>query len=75
LEEGAAAMILEKDLTGSLLAEKIVYFAQNPAATAKMAQKIRKFGHPKAAQNIVDDICRLIGRPIGQNNQNKFRSA
>jgi len=75
LEEGAAAMILEKDLTGGRLAEKIVYFAQNPAVTAKMAQKIREFGHPKAAQNIVDDICRLIGRPIGQNNQNKFRSA
>ena len=73
-EEGAAAMILEKDLTGKLLADKMVYYFQNSVMTAKMAKKIQGFGHPKAAENIVDDICRLMGRSAGQNKNNRQQS-
>ncbi len=62
VEEDAAAMILEKDLNGRLLAEKMMYYARHPAETDRMASDIRKFGHPDAAQKIADDICRLIGR-------------
>jgi UDP-N-acetylglucosamine--N-acetylmuramyl-(pentapeptide) pyrophosphoryl-undecaprenol N-acetylglucosamine transferase len=60
VEEGAAEMILEKDLTGKMLAEKITYYAENPGIKEKMGARIQKFGHPDAAQRIVDDIYRII---------------
>ncbi|MBW2431664.1 MAG: undecaprenyldiphospho-muramoylpentapeptide beta-N-acetylglucosaminyltransferase [Deltaproteobacteria bacterium] len=58
--EGAAEMILEKDLSGEILAEKIEYYADHPAALKHMAVKARRFGNPEAAKNIVDDCYRLI---------------
>ena len=58
--EGAAEMILEKDLSGEILAEKIEYYADRPAALKHMAVKARGFGNPEATKNIVDDCYRLI---------------
>jgi UDP-N-acetylglucosamine--N-acetylmuramyl-(pentapeptide) pyrophosphoryl-undecaprenol N-acetylglucosamine transferase len=57
---GAAEMILEKDLSGEILAEKIEYYAGHPAALKHMAVKARSFGNPEAAKNIVDDCYKLI---------------
>ena len=60
VDSGAAEMIFEKDLTGKTLAERIVFYSENPEVKGKMESKIRKFGRPDAAERIVDDIYRMI---------------
>ncbi len=59
--EGAAEMILEKDLNAVDLAQKIEYFASHPQALEAMAAKAGQLGHPAAAQAIVDDCYNLLG--------------
>ena len=58
--EGAAEMIIEKDLSGQNLSEKIAYYIANRPALNEMAAKARQFGNPAAAKNIVDDCYRLL---------------
>jgi UDP-N-acetylglucosamine:LPS N-acetylglucosamine transferase len=53
-------MIIEKDLSGKTLSEKITYYAANRQALNDMAIKARRFGNPDAAKNIVDDCYRLV---------------
>jgi len=60
VEDGAAEMILEKDLTGQILAEKMAFYADNAEVKENMESKIRKFGHPDAAERIAEDIYGLI---------------
>jgi UDP-N-acetylglucosamine--N-acetylmuramyl-(pentapeptide) pyrophosphoryl-undecaprenol N-acetylglucosamine transferase len=57
---GAAEMILEKDLTGDGLAERIAYYAARPEALTSMAKRARRLGRPAAAQAIVDDCYTLL---------------
>lgn len=57
---GAAEMILEKDLNGNILAEKIQYYASHPEAVSGMALKAREFGNPNAAKDIVDQCYQII---------------
>ena len=58
-ERGAAEMILDQELTGEILAEKIRgYFFQRPRLEA-MAAAARALGRPDAAQRIVDECCAL----------------
>jgi len=52
---GAAEMILEKDLTGEVLAERIAYYRASPEALTKMARRAKRLGRPDAAAAIVDD--------------------
>jgi len=52
---GAAEMILQKDLSGSLLAEKIEYYASHPENLREMALRAKTFSRPDAAQRIVAD--------------------
>jgi UDP-N-acetylglucosamine--N-acetylmuramyl-(pentapeptide) pyrophosphoryl-undecaprenol N-acetylglucosamine transferase len=59
-EKGAAEMIIEKDLDGKILGEKIAYYAANPAALKDMAARARRFGKPDAAKLIVDDCYKLV---------------
>ena len=59
-KEGAAEMIIEKDLSGKILSEKIAYYAAHRPALDEMAAKARQFGNPAAAKNIVDDCYRLV---------------
>ncbi len=59
--EGAAEMILEKDLNAVDLAQKIEYYASHPQALEAMAAKAGQLGHPAAAQAIVDDCYNLLG--------------
>jgi UDP-N-acetylglucosamine--N-acetylmuramyl-(pentapeptide) pyrophosphoryl-undecaprenol N-acetylglucosamine transferase len=56
VDRGAGEMILEKDLDGSNLAKRIVYYADNPAALSAMADNARGLGRPDAAAAIVEDI-------------------
>ena len=58
--EGAAEMILEKDLSARSLGQKIEYYASHPEALEAMATKAAKLGHPAAAKQIVDDCYELI---------------
>jgi UDP-N-acetylglucosamine--N-acetylmuramyl-(pentapeptide) pyrophosphoryl-undecaprenol N-acetylglucosamine transferase len=62
--EGAAEMIIEKDLDGKILSEKIAYYAAHPAALNDMAARARRFGRPDAAKLIVDDCYKLVDELI-----------
>ena len=57
---GAAEMILEKDLSGKVLAERINYYVQRPEAQRLMALRSRALGRVDAASMIVDDCYDLI---------------
>jgi UDP-N-acetylglucosamine--N-acetylmuramyl-(pentapeptide) pyrophosphoryl-undecaprenol N-acetylglucosamine transferase len=58
--EGAAEMILEKDLNARALGQRIEYYASHPQALAAMAAKAAQRGHPDAAKRIVDDCYELV---------------
>jgi UDP-N-acetylglucosamine--N-acetylmuramyl-(pentapeptide) pyrophosphoryl-undecaprenol N-acetylglucosamine transferase len=60
VDAGAAEMILEENLTGKLLAERIEYYAGHPDTLALAGEKIRQFSRPDAADKIVDDIYLII---------------
>ena len=57
---GAAEMILEKDLTGEILAERITHFIAFPEELEQMAARARHLGRPAAATTIVDDCYALL---------------
>ena len=61
-ENGAAEMIIEKDLSGQILSKKIAYYSSHKEALNVMAAKARRFGNPDAARNILDDCYRLLAR-------------
>ena len=58
--EGAAEMILEKDLNARILSQKIEYYASHPEALKAMSSKSEQLGHPDAAKAIVDDCYELV---------------
>jgi UDP-N-acetylglucosamine--N-acetylmuramyl-(pentapeptide) pyrophosphoryl-undecaprenol N-acetylglucosamine transferase len=59
-ETGAAEMILQKDLTGHFLAERIEYYASNKKALEVMATRAKSLGNPNSAKIIVEDCYRLL---------------
>lgn len=61
VQSQAAEMILESDLKGGVLAERILFLASNPEILGQMAFRARQLGKPFAARNIVDDCCALLG--------------
>lgn len=64
-DEGAAEMIVEKDLSAEILSRKIAYYAVHRAALNDMAAKARRFGQPDAAKKIVDDCYHLVDQLHG----------
>ncbi|MCP4350778.1 MAG: undecaprenyldiphospho-muramoylpentapeptide beta-N-acetylglucosaminyltransferase [Desulfobacterales bacterium] len=58
--EGAAEMILQKNLTGEILAKRIEYYAKNPGLLKIMAEQAENFGRPDAADVIVDNCYSLM---------------
>jgi UDP-N-acetylglucosamine--N-acetylmuramyl-(pentapeptide) pyrophosphoryl-undecaprenol N-acetylglucosamine transferase len=58
-ERGAAEMILDQELTGALLAERIRNYFVDRAAIEKMAAAARALGRPDAAAKIVDECYAL----------------
>jgi UDP-N-acetylglucosamine--N-acetylmuramyl-(pentapeptide) pyrophosphoryl-undecaprenol N-acetylglucosamine transferase len=58
---GAAEMVLQADLTGSLLAERILALAGDRAVRERMARAARSLARPDAAKDIVDRALELIG--------------
>jgi UDP-N-acetylglucosamine--N-acetylmuramyl-(pentapeptide) pyrophosphoryl-undecaprenol N-acetylglucosamine transferase len=59
-EAGASEMISEKELTGKLLAEKIVNLAKDRPQLEKMTKISASLGRPDAAINIVDECCEVV---------------
>ncbi len=56
---GATQMILQKDLSGKILAEKIIELANSPEKITAMEQAIRKFAKPDAAEIVAKLIVEL----------------
>jgi UDP-N-acetylglucosamine--N-acetylmuramyl-(pentapeptide) pyrophosphoryl-undecaprenol N-acetylglucosamine transferase len=59
-KSGAAEMILEKDLNGKILGQKIEYYASHPAVLSNMAAKAKRLGNPAAAKDIVDHCYKIV---------------
>jgi len=57
---GGAEMILEKDLSGRVLAERIEYYIQRPEELQQMARRSGDLGRVDAAEIIVNDCYDLI---------------
>lgn len=62
--EGAAEMVLQKDLTGRKLAKRIEYYASSPGALKAMASRAKSIGRSDAAEVIVDDCYRILGAKV-----------
>ena len=60
VRQGAAEMILQKDLNAEVLSQKIDHYAAHPQTLEAMAARARKLGHPDAAKRIVDDCYQII---------------
>ncbi len=61
VDQGAAQMMLERDLTGAALAGCLDALAGDPELLAGMAARSRTMGKPDAARTIVDDCYQLVG--------------
>jgi UDP-N-acetylglucosamine--N-acetylmuramyl-(pentapeptide) pyrophosphoryl-undecaprenol N-acetylglucosamine transferase len=62
---GAAEVIDQRDLTGDRLADRLLALAGDPACRVRMAEAMRRFARPGAADAIVDCVLRLAGRGAG----------
>jgi UDP-N-acetylglucosamine--N-acetylmuramyl-(pentapeptide) pyrophosphoryl-undecaprenol N-acetylglucosamine transferase len=63
---GGGEMIVEKDLDGKVLAERLNHFMDHPEGLSKLAAAARTLGRPQAAGEIVKDCLALIGMPVSQ---------
>ena len=60
VDEAAAEMIQENDLSGELLAGRIETLASDPEQLKNMMEKSKLFGRPKAAEEIINDCYNLL---------------
>lgn len=58
VERGAAAMILDRELTGERLANEIAHLLSDRQALSRMSANARKFARPDAAARIVQSLAR-----------------
>jgi UDP-N-acetylglucosamine--N-acetylmuramyl-(pentapeptide) pyrophosphoryl-undecaprenol N-acetylglucosamine transferase len=63
---GAAEVIDQKDLTGELLAERLIAHAGDSSRRAAMGAAARRLARPDAAQQIVDRLIALASGPSGE---------
>lgn len=61
VDQGAARMVPERQLSGAALAREIEDLAASPERLAEMAARSRTLGRPDAAKAIVDDCYQLLG--------------
>jgi UDP-N-acetylglucosamine--N-acetylmuramyl-(pentapeptide) pyrophosphoryl-undecaprenol N-acetylglucosamine transferase len=62
LEAGAARVLLDRELSGALLAEQIRYYLHHPGEVAQMAERSRALGKPDAAARVAElcfEVCRI----------------
>jgi UDP-N-acetylglucosamine--N-acetylmuramyl-(pentapeptide) pyrophosphoryl-undecaprenol N-acetylglucosamine transferase len=60
VEAGAAELLAQKDLTGPVLAARILALAGDPARRAAIAGNARRLARPDAATVIVDRVLELV---------------
>jgi UDP-N-acetylglucosamine--N-acetylmuramyl-(pentapeptide) pyrophosphoryl-undecaprenol N-acetylglucosamine transferase len=51
---GAAEIILDKELTGEKIAQRLLFYSQNPDRLENMRQASSKLAKPQAAKAVVD---------------------
>jgi len=54
VKEGAAELVLNKDLNGALVAERILYYMDEPELLKKMGEKASHLARPHAAREVLD---------------------
>ncbi len=59
---GAARMVLDQELNGSLLAQTILHLYDHPEERARMGGEIQRLARPRAAEEIVDHCYALVGK-------------
>jgi len=62
VDEGAAWMVLDRDLDPEGLAALVRHAIDDPAAIDETRRRARALGHPDAAARVVDECLRLLGR-------------
>jgi len=60
VDRGAAMMIRDESLNGSVLSRTILHLYHHPEERKRMEESIRKVGRPKAAEEIVDHCYELV---------------
>jgi len=60
VDQGAARMILDEELSGETLSKMILHLIHHPEEREAMEEAIRKIGRPQAAEQIVDHCYKLI---------------
>ncbi|MFC5467165.1 undecaprenyldiphospho-muramoylpentapeptide beta-N-acetylglucosaminyltransferase [Cohnella suwonensis] len=61
-DAGAGTLILERDLTGNVLFEKIAGIISDPEKKERMAKASRSLGMPRSASDIYEQIVRIRGK-------------
>ncbi|MBI3599397.1 MAG: undecaprenyldiphospho-muramoylpentapeptide beta-N-acetylglucosaminyltransferase, partial [Nitrospinae bacterium] len=64
-EHNAAEVIIERDLSGKTLADRILSLANDRGRLSEMERESRKMGRPDAAKEIVEQCIRLVTRAPG----------
>jgi UDP-N-acetylglucosamine--N-acetylmuramyl-(pentapeptide) pyrophosphoryl-undecaprenol N-acetylglucosamine transferase len=59
---GAAELLAQRDLTGAVLADRLLALARDPARRATIAAAARRLARPDAAKVIVDRALELVRR-------------
>jgi UDP-N-acetylglucosamine--N-acetylmuramyl-(pentapeptide) pyrophosphoryl-undecaprenol N-acetylglucosamine transferase len=59
VEGGAAVMLLEEDMTGTTLLDKLTGLLGNPERLREMAASARTFAHPQAAARIAEMVAAI----------------
>lgn len=59
-DNGAAEMIIERDLNGEVLANKILFLMQSRTRLLEMERESKKMGKPDAAKEIVEYCHKLV---------------
>jgi UDP-N-acetylglucosamine--N-acetylmuramyl-(pentapeptide) pyrophosphoryl-undecaprenol N-acetylglucosamine transferase len=62
VKAGAAEMIEQKNLTGAVLADRVLALARDAARRNAIAEAARRFARPDAARVIVDRVLELVER-------------
>jgi UDP-N-acetylglucosamine--N-acetylmuramyl-(pentapeptide) pyrophosphoryl-undecaprenol N-acetylglucosamine transferase len=65
VREGAAKMLLQRELTGERLAQTILELLEEPDTRRAMADRARSLARPEATRIIVDRILELAGSKQG----------